>query len=291
MRVLVATDGSEGSKAATEWLGAFPLPHGSEILVLAVANLPTAVLAIPPVSAYDQAVVDAARGTAEDARARLATRWPATEARVVDGDPRILITQHAEEWHADLIVVGARGLGAVSGFLLGSVSSAVVHHAHCPVLVVKDEPRSLLEVVMAVDGSEDALAAARFFAALPLDPATTVRLIGVVERPRYPYASPEVITPTLDAAVEELVADRRAAIEDALGRVEAELRDKVVEIERSTPVGLPADEIVAAARDAKADLVVIGARGLGAIKRLLLGSVSERVLHRVDCPVLIVKRH
>jgi nucleotide-binding universal stress UspA family protein len=99
-----------------------------------------------------------------------------------------------------------------------------------------------------------------------------------------------VITPTLEAAVEELVAERRAAIADALARVEVEMNGRVLAIERSIAVGLPAEQIIAAARQDKADLVVIGARGLGAIKRLLLGSVSERVLHRADCPVLVVKR-
>jgi nucleotide-binding universal stress UspA family protein len=290
MRVLVATDGSDGSRTATEWLTGFPLPHQTDVLVLATANLPVATVPMPPVPAYDRAMVDAARQAADDARARLATRFPAVEVRVVDGDPRVLITQHAEEWHADLIVVGARGLGAVAGLLLGSVSSAMVHHAPCPVLVVKNQPRTLLRVVIGVDGSEDSLAAARFFAALPLDPATVVRLVGVVERPRYPYSSPEVITPTLEAAVEELVAERRAAIADALARVEVEMNGRVLAIERSIAVGLPAEQIIAAARQDKADLVVIGARGLGAIKRLLLGSVSERVLHRADCPVLVVKR-
>jgi nucleotide-binding universal stress UspA family protein len=97
------------------------------------------------------------------------------------------------------------------------------------------------------------------------------------------------MTPAVAAAIDEMVAEHRAAIEDALARVEDELKDKVVDVQRAMPVGVPADQVVAAASEGEVDLVVIGARGLGAIKRLFLGSVSERVLHRVGCPVLVVK--
>jgi nucleotide-binding universal stress UspA family protein len=60
-------------------------------------------------------------------------------------------------------------------------------------------------------------------------------------------------------------------------------------VTRSTPTGYPADEIIATAGDFDTDLVVVGARGLGGMARLLLGSVSERVLRHARCPVLIVK--
>jgi nucleotide-binding universal stress UspA family protein len=289
MRVLVATDGSSNAKVATEWLTTFPLPVATEVLVVAAADLPRAALGLPPLSAYDQAILDAARRAAEEARAALARRWKDVHVHVADGDPRTAIPERADEWRAELVVVGARGLGAVAGMLLGSVSSAVVHAAHCPVLVVKDEPRPLARVLVAIDGSEDALAAARFFARLPLDPGMTTQLIGVVERVRTPHTAPGFITPVLAQAIETLLAERRQTIDQALARVEAEIEGKVPSVERFAPVGLPADEIIEAARLGDVDLVVIGARGLGAVKRLFLGSVSERVLHRVQCPVLVVK--
>jgi nucleotide-binding universal stress UspA family protein len=289
MRVMVATDGSDNAKAAAEWLANFPLPAATDVLVFAAADLPWAPVSVPPVPAYDQAVLDAARRVGEEASAGLSRRWARVEVRAATGDPRAAIPAAADEWRADLVVVGARGLGAVRGFLLGSVSAAVVHGAHCPVLVVKDPPRPLRRTLIAIDGSEDALAAARFFAGLRLDPGVATRLIGVVERVHIPHTAPGFVTPLLARAIESLLAERRAKIDEALDRVEAELRGKVPGVERLTPVGLPADEIVGAARSWPADLVVVGARGLGAIERLFLGSVSERVLHGADCPVLVVK--
>jgi nucleotide-binding universal stress UspA family protein len=289
MRVLVATDGSTHANIAAEWLTTFPLPAAPELLVIAAADLPRAPLGLPPMSAYDQAMVDAARRVAEQARTILGRRWKDVDIRVSEGDPRAEIPERADEWGADLIVVGARGLGAVTGMLLGSVSTAVVHGAHCAVLVVKDEPRPLGRALIAVDGSEDALAAARFFARLPLEPGMTTRLIGVVERVPTPRTAPGFVTAALAQAIETLLAERRETIDQALARVEAEIEGKVPRVERVTPVGLPADEILEAASRGDVDLVVMGARGLGAMKRLFLGSVSERVLHRVECPVLVVK--
>jgi nucleotide-binding universal stress UspA family protein len=289
MRVLVATDGSDNANAATEWLATFPLPAAAEWLVLAAADLTWAPLAIPPLSAYDQAIVEAARRAAEDARAVIERRWNRIEVRVPEGDPRAVIPEHADKWRADLVVVGARGLGAIGGFLLGSVSTAVVHGVRCPVLVVKDRPCPLRRALIAIDGSMDALAAARFFARLPLDPGLATQLIGVVERVRIPHTAPAFMTPVLAQAIEGVLSERRAKIDEALDRVEAEIERGVRAVERLTPVGLPADEIIEAARAGDVDLVVIGARGLGTIKRLLLGSVSERVLHRVECSVLVVK--
>lgn len=293
MRILVATDGSEGAQAATEWLTTFPLPEQSEVLVLVAAEIPWAALAEPTaasMAAYDEAVLGAAQRAGDEARAVLARRWPSTQTRVVHGDARALIPQHAGEWRADLVVVGARGLGAVAGFFLGSVSSAVVHAAPCAVLVVKGQPRRLRRVLIAVDGSEDALAAARFYAALPVDASTVVELVGVVDPPRMPRTAPALVTPALQQAVAAALAERRASIDQGLARAEAEIVRTRPRVERSTPTGSPADEIVSAAKAHGADLVVLGARGLGPIQRLFIGSVSDRVLHHAECPVLVVKR-
>lgn len=288
MRVLLATDGSTGARTATEWLTVFPLPPAAEVLVLAVAALPL-VIGVPPRGDFEQALVDGARRAAEDARDVLRRRWPGTTTRVVEGDPREAIPRIAEEWAADLVVVGARGLSAVRRFFLGSVSSAVVREARCPVLVVKEHARAPRTAVIAIDGSPDSAAAARFVAALPLDPALTVRLLGVIERPYAPRTAPATVAPAIRAAIDDIVAERRRELDGALKTLGTEFEGAVAAVERALLVGRPADEILAATSDKDVDLVVVGARGLGLVKRLLLGSVSERVLHEAECSVLVVK--
>lgn len=289
MRVLLATDGSDDARVATDWLTVFPLPAPAELRVLTVVALPRAVLEVAAVRDFKHSLVAAGHRTAEAARQVLAGRWPRVEVEVVEGDPRDEITRAAEQWPADLLVLGARGLRAITRFLLGSVSTAVVHHTPCPVLVVKGRHAGLRQVVVAVDGSADSMAAARFLAALPLDPALRVRLLGVVEPARLPVGPPEVLALPMLETLDEMARARGAELEAALGRAAAGLEGRVAETERSIVRGAPAEEILRAAAQPGVDLVVVGARGLGPVRRLLMGSVSGRVLHHVDCPVLIVK--
>ena len=288
MRVLLATDGSDDARAATEWLTTFPLPPSARILVLTVVTPPHSPLDIPPVQAFIRALFDAARAVTAKAGATVGGRWPDVETRVREGDPREEIPRTAEERAADLVVVGARGLGAVKGFLLGSVSGAVVHGAPCSVLVVKGRPRALGKVVIAVDGSPNSLRASAFFTALPLPPTLGVRLLGVTEPLHHPLATTEVLGVPLFLELEQTSRTRLGQLENLLARLEADFRGRVGTTERSAVIGKPAEEILAAAAP-DVDLVVVGARGLGPIRRLLLGSVSEKVLHAAPCSVLIVK--
>lgn len=289
MRVLLATDGSEDARRATGWLAGFPLPPATAVRVVMAVVLPHSPLEIDTIRSFNAALLAAARQTAGEARAALSGRWPDAEIAVREGDPRQEIPRAAEEWGADLVVLGARGLGAVRGFLLGSVSTGVVRHARCPVLVVKGPAGGLARAVVAVDGSADSLAAARFFASLPLPRALRVRLLAVVEPLHFPSPAPDVVAPPMATALDDMVRERKTELEGVLARVERDFRGKVAEVEASVSLGRPSEEIAQAAREPGVDLVVVGARGLGVLKRLVLGSVSERVLHHVECPVLIVK--
>lgn len=288
MRVLLATDGSKDARAAAEYLRDFPLPGDATIRVMTVVTLPPSALDVPPVAAFNESLLAEGRRVVEEARTLLGPR-AAVEERVVQGNPKEEIVRAAEEWPADLVVVGGRGLGGVKGFLLGSVSQTVARHVHCPVLVVKGRARPLASVLIATDGSDGANEAIRFLLSLPLVRNTKVRLLSAVESTPYPASAPKMIRAQLKGMIAQLERERRAEVEKVLDRAARELKAKVTRLTRSMPTGHPAREIVAAAASFDADLVVVGARGLGGMKRLLLGSVSERVLHHARCPVLIVK--
>jgi nucleotide-binding universal stress UspA family protein len=290
VRVLYATDGSSDARIAGEWLRGFPIPAASQVLVVVAVSLPPSALDIPPVRSYYDELRAAGEAVVKEARAGLADHWE-TSTRVVEGEPREEIPKLAAQWGADLVVVGARGHGAVKSFLMGSVSTAVVHHAPCPVLVVKGRPRGLQTVVIAVDGSPHSMAAARFFAALPLERTLRIQLVAVAEPPRLPVAAPEVLGVPMLSALDELAKARRSRLEGVLAGLESELRPRVARVEGSAILGHPAEEIIALASSSGVGLVVVGARGHGAVKRLVLGSVSERVLHHAPCSVLVVKGH
>ena len=289
MRVLLATDGSEDARTATAYLARFPLPAGSRLRVVSVASIPAAALDVPTVREFQASLREAVRQTAEAARAALGPRFADADVQVPEGDARQAILGAAEEWPADLVVLGARGLGAMAGFLLGSVSLGVARHARCSVLVVKGGADVTRGVLVAVDGSEHAAAAAAFLARLPLDPTVVVRLTGVVESPRYPPTTPGFATGVVRNAITRIVKERSTAIEQALAKAAAPFASVVKKIERRVLVGHPVDALIGAAAASDVGLVVVGARGLGTLGRVLLGSVSEGVLRHVDRPVLIVK--
>jgi nucleotide-binding universal stress UspA family protein len=90
-------------------------------------------------------------------------------------------------------------------------------------------------------------------------------------------------------AIKDIVKERRSAMEQALGAAAVTFEGVVKKVERQVLSGHPVDALVGAAAAPGVDLVVVGARGIGTLKRVVLGSVSEGVLRHVDRPVLIVK--
>jgi len=289
VRILLATDGSRDSRAAAAYLKLLPLPPSTVVRIVTVAPLPVFAADVTSVSELKGAVIDRARDVVDQSRVALADRGFNIETDVALGDPRAEIVRQAEEWKADLVVVGARGLGAIKRLLLGSISDAVARHAPCPVLVVKGRRRRLGSVLLAVDGSDDSSRAVRFLESLALPRQTRLRLLGVVERLRYPTAAPSATRGKLRQILQELEDERRSELDRALQSAAGQLGDKLARVNRYTPTGDAAEEIVVTARDFDTDLVVVGARGLGGVERALLGSVSEKVLHHARCPVLIVK--
>ncbi len=260
MRVLVATDGSGDAKLAVEWLHHLPLPPDREVMVITVVT-PPLVSGVP-----DMAV----------------------ELRAALIAPREEIVEAARSWGADLVVLGARGLGAIKEFLLGSVSLWVARHAPCPVLVCKGTPRDVHAITAGVDGSSHARAALDWLTLLSLPPALHVRLLGVAERQHYPSSAPDILREALRTAVAAVDAERGAMLEAALRDAAQTLRGRVT-VETAVETGAPAETIVQDAERSASDLIVVGARGAGTLTRLLLGSVSESVLRHAVCPVLVVR--
>lgn len=288
MKILMATDGSKDATEAVEWLEHVPLPADASIDVVSVMPYPApseavAALAWREVRAETERVVD-------DAVRRIAKGRPGVTGRVLAGaEAREAIVSAAGQDKADLVVLGARGLGAVASLLLGSVSLGVTRHAPCPVLVCKGAPRPVRTVTLALDGSADARAALEFFCRLPLAPDLVVRLVGVVEPLRYPTTAPGIIGPTLRAAIQDVENERRHALETALTPAVSALRPRLRKLITTLPTGAPAATILSEAETHASDLIVVGARGLGALERIALGSVSETVLRHASCPVLVVR--
>jgi len=234
-----------------------------------------------------ESVVAEARQAGERAAKILRPRWPEVQTVVTLGDPRVEIVHVADETRVDMIAVGARGLGRLKRFFLGSTSLAVARYAPCPVAIVRGRLRPVERILVAVDGSEGSRAALRFLSIFELVRDAQVILVHVL-----PTSAVPGLRETGTSSDQQRDQDRRKQRADAdavLADAAAILSDARRPIERLTYEGDPAREIVRSARRRDVDLVVLGARGLGTIGRLLLGSVSETVLNHVGRPVVIVR--
>lgn len=288
MRILVATDGSSDAKQAVAWVRHLPLPAGHTIMTIVVVPRMPGIDGDRTDELRDGLIADARR-LADDTASELLRAGVAT-GRVVEGDPREQIVAAARDWHADLVAVGARGGSGLARFLLGSVSLAVARHAPCPVLICKGAPRDVHAVTVALDGSDHAQHALDWLTTrLPLSPGLRIRLLGVAAAQPVPVSAPGILGTTLRAAVAAVDAERRATMETHLAMAARRLRARLPAIETAVVTGTPADVIAQDIERRGTDLVVLGAHGSGAVSRVLLGSVSEAVLHHATCPVLIVR--
>ena len=146
MKVLLATDGSEYSDAAASEIARRGLPAGAEVRIVSVAEVPSVVMPAPYPVPLNLDEVEAAvrkRAGAAVARAEGALRAGAGTGRlsiatkILSGSPKQAILADAEEFGADLIVIGACGHSRLEHFLLGSVAQAVALHAKCSVQIAR----------------------------------------------------------------------------------------------------------------------------------------------------------
>jgi nucleotide-binding universal stress UspA family protein len=142
MKILLAIDGSAPSQDALEEVARRPWPSPSTLLILSVIQpyTPPAteiVLASATLEEIRQRQAQDAEQLTRQARERIAASAFSVETTVREGDPRTAIVDAAEEWQADLIVVGSHGRTGLTRLVMGSVAQAVVAHAHCSVEVVR----------------------------------------------------------------------------------------------------------------------------------------------------------
>ena len=147
MKILIGLDASTHSERVLDFVARMRWPAGSRVIVISVLQpVPSAVTGVYEATALPTDGMEGIRQQLEEvvARAEGALREVgfSTEGRVVAGEPRQALIQAAESERADLIVVGSHGRSGLAKMMLGSVSSHVVTHAPCSVLVVKQSGRA-----------------------------------------------------------------------------------------------------------------------------------------------------
>ena len=285
LNILFGDDGSQHAQAAVELLKDIPLPPNSRISVLHAFNSGQ----VPLIPEYER--------TLERTREQLSSQHFRVETELKLGPAAEMILERAQEIKPDLIILGAKGLRATAGFLLGGVAQQVVEYVCCPVLVVRAPYRGLRHILLVTDGSENSQQAARYLGKFPLPDKLDLRVMHVLPPIKRPvmmepyYGGWQTIYAQFPTKEEEAaIEEREAKIGQALLKRTSSLLQR--HGLKSTSVltrGDAATEIIEYATMHQLDLIVAGSRGLSEFKGWWMGSVSRKLVHYSKCSVLIVK--
>lgn len=306
MKILVAYDGSSCSDAAIDDLVQAGLPLSGQALAMSVSEV---WLAPPDTEDRD---VDpyleelgrhyhekgkAALAKADELALRAAKRLKAVlpgwdiKAEASWGSPAWEILSKAEEFDADLIVVGSHGQSAISRLILGSISQKVLTEAICSVRVARgrvDVDPSPQRLIIGFDNSKGSEASVNSVASRRWSPGSEVRLIAVTD-PVSPSFIGQLIPPVAKAVDEINESEMRWMEQKADGALVA-LRNAGLEASLHLHPGNPKGIIVKEAENWSADCIFVGANKFGSrVERFLLGSTSAAIAARAHCSVEVVR--
>ncbi|GAA4465373.1 universal stress protein [Phytohabitans houttuyneae] len=278
--IVVGYDGSDGADAALRWaLDDAARTNTAVVLVYAFEWRTVAgQIGLMPTAWPDDSAREEAHKLIAAALARAGKLRPevTVSGTVVDGTAAGVLVDLS--YQASLTVLGARGRSAFADLLVGSASVAVSAHAHCPVVVVRGEPATRGPVVVGFDGSDCAQLAVEFAFAQAALRGSELRLVHAWARPAPYWQLPE-------GDVREGLRAEQTELEQVL----LGWRGSYPQVSSSVHVvtAPPSPALVDASDGAQ--LVVVGSRGQGGFRGLLLGSVSQQLLHYAHCPVAVVR--
>ena len=311
MKVFIAYDGSAPADLAIDGLKRAGLPaDGVEALVMSVGEvwLPPAgndddsfpSQTLPGLKEAREHAAEVMRN-ADEAAARGGKRvqqifpqWRVTH-EAQNGSPAFELLNRAEQWQADLIVVGSLGHTALSRFVLGSVSQKILTEASTSVHISREHPgtgASGERVVVGVDGSSGALTAVKAVAKRSWTPGTELRIVVADDMMK---GSPILmLIPPIRDFVDEVRTEERTQSErialEAAKELRATLKAEGVTVSSAVETGDPKRVLLKHAEEFGADCIFTGATGFSSrLERLVLGSVSSAVAARAQCSVEVVR--
>jgi nucleotide-binding universal stress UspA family protein len=283
-RLIVGFDGSEAAAAAVRWAAAEAETRGAAVRVVSSFSMP------PVMDYYGIGTAVAPESTLQALKETCLADLQAVVTESTHTHPRVgfdfkAVNEHAvnalvrEAEAADLLVVGSNGAGAVRSFLLGSVTAAVLHESPCPVVVVPGGSHDVTgRIVVGVDGSKPSGAALDW----AIDEADRQGAdLLVLHAWEYPYRMiSEGFAPGSDLGQVDAAIVVDEAVELARERMTGSVHRRLVE-GGATESLLDVSEA--------ADMVVVGSRGRGGFRSMLLGSVAHAVSTHAHCPVVVVR--
>lgn len=267
-RVLVATDFSDGSGLAVARAAQLPLSPDAQLMLLHVVPV-----SVPEPRRRQAAVealhlLEAAAAAASEAASAAGNRHLTITSQAAEGEPFIEIIRRSRTWYADLVVMGRHRPRPLRDLLIGSTAASVVRKGDVPVLLVSGKPsgpyrRPLVGMVL-----ED----------------VAVRLIELVLK-----ATPPNVDVTLVGAYDELDPQLGREMAQRLRTFVASVEDKENMLKPVVREGGAGYVVLKQAEEQDADLIVIGTHGRSGLAHVLLGSVSEFIVERAQCDVLVAR--
>jgi len=270
--VLVGVDGSDPGALALSWAVGLACSLGADGLVIATVYVADQLEPLGWDEAHDR-TRDRLEGWCQPAR----TAGVSYEPVVLDGECGPALLAEATKRDVELTVVGRRGVGGFDALAAGSTADYLAHHSRGPLAIVPPEGAESppTHFLVALDGSDGAAAAATWTA------LTAARLHARVTA---------AYVPVLHKIFGRLTSAQRTRASEALtGEWVLPLRDAGLAPACEVLEGLhPADALMEAACDCGADAIVAGTRAVGGLRRIRLGGVTMRLLHRSDLPIISV---
>ncbi|MBV6759541.1 MULTISPECIES: universal stress protein [Rhodococcus] len=287
--IVVGVDGSESASAAVAWAARAAAALSLPLHIVTVVHIPAFYYTEPYLAeSFKEELEDTAKARLGSAR---------VHAKQTVDEPLDITTEQFEakvsqtlielSANAHMVVLGSRGHGEFTGLLIGSTTSAVAAHGHCPLVVVRGrtmdgQPPTEGPIVVGVDGSESSRAALEV--AFEQAAARGASLVAVN------VWSDVSVQPSLGASPDDplwssIQTGEEVVLSERLAGYQERYPDVTVErvVARDRPVRVLSEFAE------KAQLIVVGSRGRGGFTGMLLGSTSNALLHTADCPVMIVR--
>ena len=284
MKTLLAVDGSDNAYEAVHAMKY--MARAEELTLLHALNVPRPAypMMLPEVAeelykSQEQSMREDGERLLDRVQSLLPMHAGPSTKHLRIGSPAEVIVATAEEQKADLIVMGARGLGPIKERLLGSVSHHILTLAPCATLIVNGPVKAMKNILLPLQGLSDAEAAIRFLELNPFHDPVEITLLTVLPSTQPPW-------PVDTAAAEKLKEQALQSARDYIDGVAERLRAIGYQARGIAVLGTPSAMILQEATKLSSDLILMGTSGRQGVTRFVLGSVSHAVLHNMPCPVL-----
>ncbi len=276
-KMLVAFDGSDSAKNALKEACHFAATEKADVVLLVV---------VPPYEGdLDLIAISDVKDKLESLGGRLleegeqvARAQKVEIMKIIEyGEPYEKIVSVAEEEGCDLIVMGRKGLSSVERELVGSVTARVIGHTQKDVLVIPEGAKlSWNSILIATDNSPNSQCAVQIAFDLAQEQSSAVAAVTVV------YGGTDFF-----AVSHQLIAEMKEEAKRQLEKLQAEATSKGLDLLLMVKEGEPHEGIINAAKEFNAGVIVMGSHGRTGLKRLLMGSITEKVIGFSLCPVLV----